>query len=73
VKEGKAGKEGLKPGQSAEASASYTVKPFEPPTVSIAANPSTIKPGENSAITANGLSPQNRPLTYSYSGKRPVL
>jgi outer membrane protein OmpA-like peptidoglycan-associated protein len=67
VKEGKAGKEGLKPGQSAEASASYTVKPFEPPTVSIAANPSTIKPGENSAITANGLSPQNRPLTYSYS------
>jgi outer membrane protein OmpA-like peptidoglycan-associated protein len=67
VKEGKRGKEGLKPGQSAEASASYTVKPFEPPTISITANPSTIKPGEESTITATGQSPQNRPLTYSYS------
>jgi outer membrane protein OmpA-like peptidoglycan-associated protein len=67
VKEGKPGKEGLKPGQSAEAAASYTVKPFEPPTISIAANPSTIKPGEESAITATGQSPQNRPLTYAYS------
>jgi outer membrane protein OmpA-like peptidoglycan-associated protein len=67
VKEGKAGKEGLKPGQSAEASASYTVKAFEPPTVSITANPSTIKPGETSTIAATGKSPQNRPLTYGYS------
>ncbi len=67
VKEGKAGKEGLKPGQSAEASASFTVKPFEPPTISCTANPSNIKPGETSTITAVGVSPQNRPLTYSYS------
>jgi len=67
VKEGKPGKEGLKPGQSAEATASYTVKPFEPPTVSITANPSTIKPGEDSVIAATAKSPQNRPLTYSYS------
>jgi outer membrane protein OmpA-like peptidoglycan-associated protein len=67
VKEGKAGKEGLKPGQSAESSASFTVKAFEPPTISCAANPSTIKPGESSTVTATGLSPQNRPLTYSYS------
>jgi len=67
VKEGKPGKEGLKPGQSATASATYTVKPFEPPTVSCAAEPSTIKPGETSNITTTGLSPQNRPLTYSYT------
>ena len=67
VKEGKPGKEGLKPGQSAEASASYTVKPFEPPTISCSANPGTIKPGETSTVTAVGVSPQNRPLTYSYS------
>ncbi len=46
VKEGKAGKEGLKPGQSADCSASFTVKAFEPPTISCSANPSTIKPGE---------------------------
>jgi hypothetical protein len=43
------------------------VKPFEPPTVSCSANPSTIKPGDSSTITATGMSPQNRPLTYTYS------
>ena len=67
VKEGKPGKEGLKPWESAEATATFTVKAFEPPTVSCSASPSTIKPGETSTITSSGLSPQNRPLTYSYS------
>jgi hypothetical protein len=67
VKEGKAGKEGLKAGESADCSASFTVKAFEPPTVSCSASPSTIKPGETSTITASGVSPQNRPLTYSYA------
>jgi len=59
--------EGPKAGQSADAQATYTVKAFEPPTVSCSANPSTIKPGDPSTITATGVSPQNRPLTYSYS------
>jgi outer membrane protein OmpA-like peptidoglycan-associated protein len=67
VKEGKKGKEGLKPGQTADATASFTVKQFEPPTISCSASPSTIKPGETSTVTANALSPQNRPLTISYS------
>jgi outer membrane protein OmpA-like peptidoglycan-associated protein len=67
VKEGKPGKEGLKPGQSAESSASFTVKAFEPPTIQCSANPTTIKPGEAATVTAIGVSPQNRPLTYSYS------
>jgi opacity protein-like surface antigen/outer membrane protein OmpA-like peptidoglycan-associated protein len=67
VKEGKPGKEGLKPWESAEATASFNVKAFEPPTISCSAAPSTIKPGETSAITASGVSPQNRPLTYTYS------
>lgn len=67
VKQGKAGKEGLKPGQSAQCSASYTVKPFEPPTVSCSASPTTLKPGESSTVTSNGVSPQNRPLTYHFS------
>jgi hypothetical protein len=67
VKEGKKGKEGKKPGQSATCSSDFTVKPFEPPTISCSANPDTIKPGETSTITAQGVSPQNRPLTYSYS------
>lgn len=67
VKEGKAGKEGLKPWQSASATATFTVKAFEPPTVSCSANPTTIKPGETATVTAMGMSPQNRPLTYAYS------
>jgi len=67
VKEGKKGKEGLKPGQTADASASYTVKPFEPPTISCSASPTTIKPGDSATVTSVAVSPQNRPLTYSYT------
>ncbi len=67
VKQGKPGKEGLKPWQTAEGSTTYTVKQFDPPTVTCSANPTTIKPGESSTITATGVSPQNRPLTYTYS------
>ena len=67
VKEGKKGKEGLKPGQSADCTANFTVKEFEPPTLSCSASPTTIKPGDTATITATGVSPQNRPLTYSYS------
>jgi outer membrane protein OmpA-like peptidoglycan-associated protein len=59
--------EGNKPGEMADCSASYTIKQFEPPTVSCSANPSTVAPGDSSTITATGVSPQNRPLTYSYS------
>lgn len=67
VKEGKKGKEGSKPGETAACTATFTVKEFEPPTVSCQANPSTLKPGESSTITCTGASPQNRPLTYTYS------
>ena len=67
VKEGRAGKEGLQPWESAAATASFTVKAFEPPTISCSASPSTIKQGEGSMVTASGVSPQNRPLTYSYT------
>jgi outer membrane protein OmpA-like peptidoglycan-associated protein len=59
--------EGKKPGQSADCTAQFTVKQFEPPTVSCTASPTTVKPGESSTINCNGVSPQNRPLTYSYS------
>jgi len=58
--------EGAKAGESADCTAQFTVKAFEPPTVSCVANPSTVKPGDSSTITATGVSPQNRPLTYSY-------
>ena len=68
AKEGKPGKEGVKPWQVAtEGSTTFTVKEFEPPTISCSANPTTLKPGDTATITATGVSPQNRPLTYSYS------
>jgi hypothetical protein len=58
--------EGSKPTQHAECSASFRVVAFEPPLISCTANPAAILPGGFSTITAQGRSPQNRPLTYSY-------
>jgi outer membrane protein OmpA-like peptidoglycan-associated protein len=66
VKEGKPGKEGLKPWESASSTATFTVKEYEPPTLSCSANPTDLKPGDSSTVTSQGVSPQNRPLTYSY-------
>jgi hypothetical protein len=59
--------EGPKPGQSADCSAQFTVRAYEPPTIACSANPTSVRPGESSTITARGNSPQNLPLTYSYS------
>jgi hypothetical protein len=57
---------------AASCTASFTVKqpappPQQPPTISCSANPSTVHSGEPSTITAVGQSPDNRPLTYSFS------
>jgi len=59
--------EGDKPSENADCTATYMVKALEPPTVSCAANPSTVNSGDPSTITATGVSPQNRTLTYSYN------
>jgi hypothetical protein len=59
--------QGLKPGQMADCSATFTVRAFDPPTISCSANPSSVNPGASSTITASAVSPQNRPLTYSYN------
>jgi hypothetical protein len=58
---------GDKPYETAHCTASFMVKAYDPPTVSCSASPSTIKPGDTSTITSVGMSPQNRPLTYSYT------
>jgi len=63
VKEGK----GDKTWEAANCSANYTVKAYEPPTISCSVTPPTIKPGDSATVTSVGVSPQNRPLTYSYS------
>jgi outer membrane protein OmpA-like peptidoglycan-associated protein len=70
---------GLQPGQysvkatatesakrMADCTASFTVKQPRAPEVSCSASPSTVQPGQNSTITANGRSADNRNLTYSY-------
>jgi hypothetical protein len=59
--------EGAKPGQSADCTGTFTIMPFQPPTISCSANPTSLNPGDSSTITANAVSPQNRPLTYSYT------
>ncbi|MGH9563625.1 MAG: hypothetical protein ACRD3S_19400 [Terracidiphilus sp.] len=67
AREGKPGKEGKEPWEMATATAGITVKAYEPPTVSCTANPTTIYPDGTSTVTTTAVSPQNRPLTYSYS------
>jgi hypothetical protein len=59
--------EGDKVSENADCAMSYAVKAFEPPTVSCSANPSIVISGNPSTITATGVSPQNRPLTYNFS------
>jgi len=59
--------EGQKPGEFADCTANFTVKPYEPPTVSCSATPTSLKPGDSATVTATGVSPQNRPLTYSFT------
>ncbi len=59
--------QGNKPGQFADCTVPFTLTQFQPPTITCSANPSTVSPGQSSTITSQGVSPQNRPLTYSYS------
>jgi len=59
--------EGQKVGQFADCTANFTVKQYDPPTLSCSASPTTVQPGGTATITSQGVSPQNRPLTYSYS------
>jgi outer membrane protein OmpA-like peptidoglycan-associated protein len=41
--------------------------PPQPPTVSCTVNPSSVRSGDPSTITAVGQSPDNRPLTYAFT------
>ncbi len=58
---------GKKAVDQATCTAPFTVKAFEPPTISCSAAATSVMSGGTVAITANGVSPQNRPLTYSYA------
>jgi hypothetical protein len=65
--------EGSKARQQASCAAPFTVKAFEPPTLTCSANPSTAVSGTDIAISTVGTSPQNRPLTYSYTATAGVV
>ena len=59
--------EGSRASEQAKCEGTFTVKPFEPPTVTCSASPSTVQSGGLVAIVAVGASSANRPLTYSFS------
>lgn len=48
----------------------FTVTAIQPPTIGCSANPSTIFPGDSATIKAMGVSPRNRPLSYSYAASK---
>jgi len=58
---------GKKASEQAQCSGPFTVKAYEPPTITCSASPSTVTSGGMVSISASGISPQNRPLTYSYA------
>jgi hypothetical protein len=66
-------KEGEKSGRSAECSAHFIVKAFEPPILTCAANPETVGADDITVIMAQGRSPQNRPLKYTYSASAGLI
>ena len=53
--------------RQAACTAAFTVQPFEPPTIACSASPSSVMPGNSATITVEARSPQNRPLSYSYT------
>jgi hypothetical protein len=59
--------EGPRARQQASCNAPFTIKAYEPPTITCAANPTTATSGTDIQISTTGGSPQNRALTYSYS------
>lgn len=51
----------------------FTVRAYEPPTVSCSASPATALPGQPVQITASARSPQNRTLTYRFDATSGTL
>jgi outer membrane protein OmpA-like peptidoglycan-associated protein len=54
---------------SASCTSSFTVKepPKHPPVISCSSNPTTVKSGDPSTLTATASSPDNRPVTVSWN------
>jgi len=59
--------QGPKARQQADCEAPFSVRAYEPPTITCTATPNVANSGTDIAVSTSGGSPQNRPLTYSYS------
>lgn len=58
---------GRKANEQANCTAPFVVRAYEPPVVSCSTDPASVSSGAPVTIVTNGISPQNRPLTYSYA------
>jgi hypothetical protein len=65
--------EGSKPRQNATCEAPFTIRAYDPPTITCAATPTVATVGTDISIRTSGGSPQNRPLTYSYAATEGVI
>jgi hypothetical protein len=65
--------QGSKARQQADCDAPFTIRPYEPPTIACSATPAVVTSGDDVSIGTTGGSPQNRPLTYSYSASAGVV
>ena len=65
--------QGSRAREQASCSAPFTILKFQPPTLTCSANPASAVSGTDIAISTVGVSPQNRPLTYSYSATAGVV
>jgi hypothetical protein len=65
--------EGARARQQGSCAAPFTVRAFDPPTLTCSANPSTAVSGTDVNISTVGTSPQNRLLTYSYTALAGVI
>ena len=63
--------QGIKPGQMADCSAQFTVRAFEPPTISCSASPSSVNSGDSSTISARA-SARKTVRSPSVTTQRPV-
>jgi len=53
--------------QTASCEATFSVNELHPPTLSVSADPASLKSGDAATITARGSSQDNRPLSYTCS------
>jgi hypothetical protein len=65
--------EGSRANEQAKCEGSFSVKAYEPPTISCSADPATVQAGGVATVTAVASSPSNRTLSYSFSSDSGTL